>query len=362
MLYSPEFLNQLPAAGPHETSALLNLNTHRPRVLHTVNRWFDELYPNGNADLASRLRGNATSQFVPALYELLIHRYFSARGWAVRRDYRIDGGNPDFYIPDIDWPIEVTALGESENEHAENGVLDDVCRSLEKVKSDFWISIFGFHFKRIPIDTRKVVLWVEQQLEEHETGQEFEAAYVFDDGESHIDFVFGRKGMNARGNVGAKGMYTYDFELSKARILARLRSKARKYGRDMLIFLCTGAGFWSIRAESLDECLYGEYLVSFNREISQRRDQRCPNGFFSKLVQGVPRNTRVAAVVACERRIVDETNDEIGLSLTVYHNPYARRRLDVGVFSDVRQFALVLEDDRSVTLGWVTPKTEPVKL
>lgn len=362
MLYPPEFLQALPVAGPHERAALVNLNTHRPSVLRTLHRWFAEMHPDGHADLRGRLRSRDSAQFIPALYEILVHRYCFNRGWGVRRDYQANGGNPDLYITHNQWCVEIATVGESQDEDRDNREIDEICRLLEQIESPFWMSIAGFEFKRVFATKRNVLAWAEQQILNHNEDNEFEARYAFEDGESYIDFAFARKGPDARGNVGVKGMYSHDFEASKGRMLTRLRAKARKYDLDLVIFLCSGGGFWGVHDETLDECLYGDRVPTFDRRTLQiTGERRKSNGFFTKREGGAPRNRRVAAVVLCERRIVSEA-DDLGIEMVVYHNPYARRRLDKEMLNDCKQFAVTSEAGDAVTMSWINVNVGPVAL
>ena len=361
MLYEEEFLAQLPPAGPHERSPLISLRTHRPRVLGRLNQWFGELYPGGHADLAARLRNLAPSQFTPAFYELILHKYFADREWQPLRNHTVNGGNPDFYLPPIDWFAEVATISESQDEERESRELDDLCRMLEQIQSPFWISVFDFAFANIPIDKRRIVAWVEEAIRNNSHEKEFPARYEADQGQTTIDFHFDRKGANARANVGAKGMFSLDFQGQRRRILARLRAKARKYDRDILLFICSGEGFWAIHHETVDECLYGDRIMVFNRRTLQAREDRRRNGFFTRIVHKEPQNTRVAAVILCQRRIVD-AEDTIGIKLAVHHNPYTRRRLDATLFEDNAQFVITSDEDGRITMAWINEGAGPVTL
>ena len=362
MLYAPEFLAALPAAGPHERSPLINLNTHRPKVLQTFNTWFAELYPQGHADLEARLKDRSPSQFTGAFYELLVHRYLFNRGWTARRDYKINGGNPDFFVDEIQWPIEIAALGESEDEERDNRELDAICKKLDQIESPFWIGIMRFDFRNVLASNNPVVAWAKNQILGHNPHEEFEAKFIFEDGESFIDFIFSPKGSSeAVGNVGTKGMYAFDFEAVKGRMLMRLRKKAKKYDRDLLIFLCSGGGFWGVHEETLEECLFGDRVLIFDKKTKDTRERRAQNGFFTKLVTGEPQNRRVSAVVVCDRRLVN-SQDDLGIEMVIFHNPYAGRRLEAALFPGVKQLSVASETAKEIEMSWINVSSGPMKL
>jgi hypothetical protein len=360
-LYSREFLSALPQAQPHERSSLINLNTHRPRVLQQLNKWFEELYPNGDNNLTSKLRNFDPEIFLSAFYELLIHRYFHLKGWHAQRDLELNDGNPDFYVPEIDWIAEVATLGEAEAEEKIYSEMDELCTMIEKLDSTFWISIFDFEIVRPPISKRAVIDWIREKVRANSDKEEFELVYRNTRDQTFIRFHFHKKGLNVQANVAAKGMFSMDFEGLKNRIRDRLRRKTRKYDANILIFLCSGEGFWGVHEETLNEALYGDRVMVFNKQTHHIKEKRQPNGFFTKVVGGKPLNTRVAGVVLCDRTIVS-VDDDVGLRMKLNHNPHAARRISSEVFADLAQFAVTAEDERGMSMGWLNGEAQAVSL
>lgn len=110
-----------------------------------------------------------------------------------------------------------------------------------------------------------------------------------------------------------------------------------------------------IDQEALDSALYGKVQVTFfpghpERGLESHRD-------LSGLLPPTPGdpfggNTRVSAVIFCERRGIASEGDYRYL-MTVYHNPWAALPLPIKVFKDLPQWVKIGETEAEVRMDWI---------
>lgn len=353
------------------------VTSERPKVqafLARFEEWFSHIPPDHQEKLAGRLRSINDRQFLGAYFEVVFHEFLRQRGYRVtiHPDIGQTSGRPDFLVSnDNSFYLEVATRFHSpeiaKKEHEANQFL----RLIDSIPSPYLISVQfytwlpdGFGSKRAgdALTTHLNSLAFERLDEIKE--------YFYKEQGASIDYrIYQRKS----GNWGPPIVATWGFPVmwssGSDQIRSALSQKIKRYkgikslGLPFVIALCS-SGDWMIDEEALDQALYGREQFTFfpgrpAREPELRRD-------LSGLLPPTPgdpsgRNTRVSAVIFCERRGIANDGGYHYL-MKVYHNPWAASPLPIEVFKGLPQLRKTDETETEVQMDWIDDGNQIVLL
>ena len=134
---------------------------------------------------------------------------------------------------------------------------------------------------------------------------------------------------------------------------AALVEKAGKYGQlelPFLIALSAGTNHPATTQHEL-EALFGDRVWDVLRATELPAPKL--NGLFTLHREGVHRYSRVSAVLVYRFKWLGDGREH---HIHVYHNPFAEKPIDLGLFLGVPQF---MRQGEATTIGWVDGEPEP---
>jgi len=361
MLYDESFINSIPCASSDERRSLVNLKAINPWLLQKFNIWYSELFPNGERELASRLRSIEDSEsFTAGFWELVIYRHLKQTQHEVFYNQEINCKKPDLYWPKHDLIGDIVSISDPNYQERGDVFIHEVKEAINKLDLPFDVSILSFHFSGTSYRKRDVLEWIKSLSISPPVDLE-DAAQEYDDGESRLEVLISPR---TRGSVVKMvGMFSLNAEQLKKAVQGRIQKKLKKYQRPIIVFACSGQGFWSLQEDTLEMALYGDWQVIFSRDPNVREIREAPratNGVFhNRCKNGLPANDRILAVVFADRLVI---NQRLYLRLKVFHNPYACEPLAKDFFGQLAQFVIIEDNGQEVTMGTINEGNKVVEI
>lgn len=374
-LFDSEFIKSLPGIDKFSNPYVVFLcKSKDPRVINLrsqIENWFQNLSVDSQKEMFPKLRSLDDVQHLPAFYELVFNQYALEEDWKVTKDPDIQGQHPDFlinYRGDSPFYLEVATIFKEKKLEKEEEKFNKLLRKIDQLDTLFFISVHLEKWLGEDVNYAKIVLFIKKwlgslrfvpdkihRIELNEFG--FEGNF----NASH------RKGGEKKfGCVGSwmppvRSGSWYTKEIRE--ILANKRKKYKFLKRDCIPFviaLCSGGDFFFDQL-SLEWALYGqEQIVVRGVNTSEPRTEfrRAFDGLITpKPALGIPRNTRISAVLFCEREW-GLKGEQMLYNMKVYHNPWAVNPLDAEVFKKLPQFVKAKEDEMGITMGWINNKKQ----
>lgn len=363
MLYSKTFINSIPYAGRWERRPLANLKANHPWLLHKLNSWYTELFPNEDKDIANRLMSVKYSEdFTAGFWELVILRYFSQINHEVLYHQEVKGKTPDLYFPAYNLIGDIVSISDPCFKNREYKFIDQLSQAINGLNVPFDIHIQSFHFSGKSYRKRAILKWI-KSLSILDASNSQGNTHEYDDGESKLEVcVLARtKGPIVK----SLGIFSLDDEQLKKVVKGRIENKLEKYRRPMIVFACSGLGFWNLQEETLDTVLYGDIQVTFSHDPKVRKNQgyqeaRATNGLFhNRRKNGLPANDRLLAVIFVDRKTEGQ---KLYLRLKVFHNPYACPPLAQDFFGGHTQFIVLKDNGQEFTMGTVNEENKVIEV
>ena len=143
-----------------------------------------------------------------------------------------------------------------------------------------------------------------------------------------------------RGGVSGMNSSVHTLTISK-RIRDALEEKADKYGSIDMPFVIAiyGAGQFPIHTKHEFDALFGDRVCNVHSS-GQVTERRKPNGFFNAMREGKRHHEHVSAVLFYRFKWLQDTHVQVA---HIYHNPFALRPLNSGLFPGVPQMVPVLK-------------------
>lgn len=352
MLYDERFLASIPQAESNEQRSLVNLKARYSWLLSKLNGWYSELLPNGNTNLESRLKSLNSEAFTSGFWELVVYRYLKQLGHDVLYEEEIDGKTPDLCWPKEKIVGDVISVSDPHYGGREEQFIHELEKHLNKLSLSFDVFITSFRFSGTSYRRRDVLGWFRSLAEKPLTdfGDE---TLEYDDGETMIEFI--PLPRSADSIVSAIGMFELDAEQMKKVVKGRLRKKVRKYQDLIIVFACSGLGFWNLNEDTLFMALYGDqqaYPIKNQKakKVTGWAETRATNGVFNnRWDNGKPANNRLLAVVYADRVVQEE---KLFLRIKAYHNPFSKPPLSSDFFPG-RQLMVSDNQGEDIKMKWV---------
>jgi hypothetical protein len=354
MLYDNIFLSSIPCPEAKERRSIVNLKANYPWLLHKLNNWYEELLPKGDPDLASRLRSMNSEGFTSAFWELVIFKYLRQVGHSVLYGYEAEGKKPDLYWPERDLIGDVISVSDSNYGEREEIFLHELEKHINNLPLPFNVFITSFHFSGTSYHGHNILDWFKSLAGISSDGIKDEV-YEYDDGESRIECIVLPRGEGPI--VKAVGMFELDAEQMKKLVKRRIQEKVDKYKGLLVVFACSGLGFWNLKEDTLKFALYGDLQFVLTKDLKLKKvvkvnEDRVTNGIFNnRWHRGQPANTRLLAVIYVDRVVSDE---KLFLRLIVYHNPFAHPSLSYDFFGGCAQFVVRNEKGDNIEMKMIS--------
>jgi hypothetical protein len=352
MLYHERFLANIPQPESNERRSIVNLNANYPWLLLKLNVWYSELLPNGNSRLESRLRSMNSDDFNSGFWELVVFRYLKQVGHDVLYDEELESKTPDFYWPKEKLIGDVISVSDPNYSKREETFVHELARHINNLSLPFNVFITSFRFSGTSYRRRSILNWFRSFAEKPLTDFE-EEEQEYNDGESKIEFIALPRSKGSI--VEAVGMFDLNEEQTKKVVKGRIKDKMKTYKGLLIVFACSGLGFWNLNEEILNMALYGDRQVfpikdQKSKKILEWRELRVTNGIFNnRWDNGQPANKRLLAVIYVDR-VVEEEN--LFLRINVYHNPFSKPPLSSDFFPG-RQLMVSDNQGEDIKMEWV---------
>jgi hypothetical protein len=352
MLYDETFLANIPQAESNERRSLVNLKARCPWLLRKLNDWYSELLPNVNTNLESRLKSLNSEAFTSGFWELVVYRYLKQIGHNVLYEENVEDKTPDFYWPKQELVGDVISVSDPQYGKREEVFVHELAEHLEQLSLPFDVFITSFHFKGTSY-RRRAILDSFLSFARRPLSDLIDQTHEYDDGESQIEFIILPQSVGPA--IRAIGMFGLDADQLKEVVKRRIRAKVKKYRGLLIVFACSGLGFWNLSEETLNFALYGDLQFLFVKDMQAKRvtgyrETRITNGVFNnRQDNGKPANNRLLAVVYADRVIQEE---KLFLRIKVYHNPFSRTPLSSDFFSDCAQFMVSDNRGDDIKMKW----------
>jgi hypothetical protein len=278
MLYDETFLASIPQAGSNEHRSLVNLKARYPWLLRKLNDWYSELLTNGNPNLESRLKSLNSEAFTSGFWELVVYRYLKQLGHDVLYEKEVDEKTPDFYWSKEKLIGDVISVSDSHYGGREEQFVHQLENHINNLCLPFDVFITSFRFSGTSYRRAAILDWFRSLAEKPLTDFGDEAV-EYDDGETIIEFIPLPRSNDSI--VRATGMFELDAEQMKKVVKGRLRKKVRKYQGLIIVFACSGLGFWNLNEDTLFMALYGD------QQVYPIKDQKATRKLQAGLKQGL---------------------------------------------------------------------------
>ena len=362
MLYDQEFIESIPQPENHEGRSLVNIKANHPWLLRRLNDWYSELLPDGNPNLERRLRSFNSKDFTSAFWELVIFRFLRGKGHDVLYEGEVEGKTPDFYWPKQGLIGDVVSVSDPHYGKREEIFIHELTRHLNGLSLPFSVFITSFRFEGTSY-RRLDILDFFHSFAQKPLSDLIDQTHEYDDGESQIEFmVFPQSGGPA---IRAIGMFKLDGEQLREVVKRRIREKVKKYQGSLIVFACSGLGFWNLSEETLNFALYGNLQFLFVKDMKAKRvtgfkETRATNGVFNNRQEnGRPANNRLLAVIYADRFVEEE---KLLLRIKVFHNPFAIPSLPIEFFGECAQFVSHSITEDEIMMKWINEELITMEL
>lgn len=358
MLYDDAFIAGIPDPVSNERRSLVNLKANAPWLLIKLNNWYSELLPAGDPELAARLRNTENSEeFTAGFWELVIFRHLRTISHNILYKQVVDGKTPDLYWPEANLIADVISISDPNYGEREDVFIHELSQAINGLALPFGIMIASSHFSSTSYKKQAILKWVLSLVNQPNL---YDEAQWYNDGESRLELL-----IKPRTNgpiIKAIGMFHLDAEQTKKIVKRRIREKLRKYQRPLVVFACSGQGFWNLEEDTLDMALYGDWQVVFNRDpnVKETREDRVANGIFNnRQNNGQPANRRVIAAAFVDRF---NQGEKLFLRFKVYHNPFADPPLPSEFFGSHVQLVVQRDSGAEVVMTTINEGNKVVEV
>ena len=322
--------------------------------------WLMEIPPAGRADIDARLRSTREHAHFSARLELFVHHYFHSNGWNVQIHPTMahSPNHPDFLVDKHDGPILVECRSVFDQE--EISQQDQRIRQVaESVSRRLGRTVILQPLSDLPpnVPARRIRSWIEQQDISDDSADRRE----FDFWDDHEGQHYGVRAILPKLNhpeeplTGVHGLISQAHTITNAqRLRAALLEKASKYGQmDVPYVIAISCETRiSTRLKHEVDALFGNRVWNVSRSSPINvTETRNPNGIFTLRQDGAFKCTQVSAVLFYRFKWLDEGHIH---GMHIYHNPYADKVIETGVFPGIAQCSRQGE----TAIGWFNGEPE----
>lgn len=362
MLYCKEFLERIPQPESQEGRSLVNIKANHPWLLERLNEWYSELLPDGNPDIKSRLQSLNSKDFTSAFWELVMFRFLRNTGQDVLYAGDVEGKTPDFHWQDQGLIGDVISISDPHYGKREEVFVHEIAGHVERLSLPFDVLITSFAFSGTSY-RRNDILNLFVSLAQRPLSELIDQTHEYEDGESQLEFMISPRSSGC--SIKGIGMFGLDAGQLKEVVKRRIRKKVKSYRGSLVVFACSGLGFWHLTEETLNFALYGDLQVLLMKDLKSKRvtgyrDIRATNGLFNNRQEnGRPANNRLLAVLFVDRFVEQR---KLFLRIKVFHNPFATPCLPTEFFGSCAQFIPDNATEDEITLKWVNKDLSVVEL
>lgn len=353
MLYDNQFIDSIPQPKSNEHRSLVNLKANSYWLLLKLNDWYSEMLPFGNLSLESRLNSMNSENFTSGFWELAVFRYLKQTGHDVLYDQEVEGKTPDFYWPKEKLIGDVISISDPNYGEREETFKHELENHINNLPLPFDVFITSFQFSGKSYRKRNILNWL-RSFNERQLTDFGDEEQEYDDGETRIAFL--PLPYSSGPTVKAVGMFKLNSEQTKKVVKGRIRGKIKKYQGSLIVFTCSGLGFWNLNENTLDMALYGDWQDILMKDQKAKKvigweESRATNGVFNnRWDNGSPANDRLLAVVYVDRVKQEE---RLFLRIKVYHNPFSKSSLPNNFFPNCAQLTVGDIRGGEIKMEWI---------
>lgn len=320
--------------------------------------WLAEVPEPHRVDLSARLRSEDDRAHLSARLELFVHHYLCWNGWEVQVHPQVahSSNHPDFLAEKGDAKVVVECrsifdqLAIAQQDQRLRQLADETSTRLGR-------TVILHPLSDLPqsIPVRRIRTWIQRQ---HFLGDGTDCL-EFDFWDDHqgrhygVRVILPRLSDGGESVTGVHGIMSQVQAITNAQQLRdALQEKASKYGTLDVPYVIAVSGetrFPMTRKHEVD-ALFGDRVWNIRRHgpvmVTETRN---PNGLFTSHQNDVPEYSEVSAVLVYRFKWLDEGHEN---RIHIYHNPYAGKPIDPGLFPGVPQ--LVRQGE--TTTQWINGK------
>lgn len=370
MVFDDDFVKNLPPAKQYANPwviAMCRFDHHKNnRAL--VEKWFVNLPDSAKPNFKKRLNSLDDKEFIPALYELMMHQYCIEEGWKVEYEPDMDNGyKPDLLVTTqsgYQFIIEVTAVFDSDSVEKSDKSKDDLTHQISATTTPFMLSLNYYEYPDGFYSTKAIIAKVKSWLDGLDTSnprKRHKRTFKGTGYNFQIEAMLtGRKAAsNCVWSVMDPGGSVPNYS---KRIKSKLDDKARKFGSKktkmpLVIMLADGIG-GRVRMDShtVDKTLFGDDAITFSINGNEPpKAVKARNGYFTpsnnEKGEWLGKNTSVSAVLYGSLR------GSGSYQMQVFHNPVPYTSLNDEVFFKMPQLQRVEHKD-GIRMKWVVSNPE----
>lgn len=317
--------------------------------------WLAEVPEAHRADLDARLRSDLDHAHLSARLELFVHHYFRSNGYEPKIHPHLahSPNHPDFLIEKRD----ATFLVECKSVFAQPTIAqqDQRLRHLAtEVGKKLERTVILNPLSELPpsIPTGQIRRWIERQEIPNDGPEVMELDFWGD----HQGHHYGVRAILLRISHGEEEMLGVQGLMSQAQTVTigeqfreGLMEKAGKYGQLNFPYLIVISAETNFPARTKHEfaALFGTIALNLHPD-GQVSETRKPDGLFTLTQNGEPRYKRVSAVLVYRFKWTESGHEH---RIHIFHNPYAAKPIDPGLFPDISQFVRQDKDRMAWTNG-----------
>ena len=314
--------------------------------------WLAEVPEPHSVDLDARLRSDLDYAHLPARLELFVHHYFLSNGWEVQIHPQVaySPNRPDFLVGkgDVKLLVECRSVFDQHAVEQQDQRLHQLADSVSK-RLGRTVMLHPLSDLPPSIPARRIRSWIERQQIPDDAPDLLEFDF-WDDHETTVNgktqrYHYGVRAIVPKLNDGGEALTGIHGLMSQAQTITNaqqlreaLLDKTSRYGTLNLpyVIAVSGETWFPMNTEDEVDALCGDRVWKISQHghvtVTETRNR---NGFFTVHQNSVPKYGHVSAVVVYRFKWLDEGHDQ---RMHIYHNPFATRTIDLGLFPGIRQF------------------------
>lgn len=372
-LFPKSFISKLPdlkrfVVNPLIVFLLKSDKDALQKLRNQLDTWFNNVPQEHQNDIANRIRSWDNKQHLAAFYELVWHQFFIEEGWnPTIHPLLPNGKRPDFKVfPKnySDFFFEVATVFEEKEKATQEKRLDELLGLLDTIEHHFCVlvaekSTLPDTF-RVYKEGKEIKHFLLEELNKlNPTTQIREQILVknYQKNGINIEFEIVPWKENKKQHIIGGATPIGSWGDAKEQIQKSLQYKVKKYKRIKesgrpLIAMCS-SGHFMVDENALESALFG------NPQLSWILDGMPGTESWGRDLSGLitpkpafqnPRNTRLSAVIFCDRKL-DSTR--MGYIFKVYHNPWAANPLPEKVFQKLPQLIVASRTQIQIQMKWI---------
>lgn len=331
--------------------------------------WFSNIPQGHKRDIANRIRSINNKQHLAAFYELVWHQFFIEEGHSlIIHPLLPNGKHPDFKIVPkkyLDFFFEVATVFEERERASKEKRFDELLGLLDTIEHYFCVLVTEkstipdtFQIYREGKEIKQFLLRELDKLDPKTQTQGIILVRHYQKNGISIEFEIIPWKENKKQHIIGGAMPTGSWGDAKEQIQRSLQHKVKKYkgikesGKPLVIAICS-SGHHTVDEDALESALFGNPQLSWvldGKPGSEKWGRDLSGLITPKPAFQNPRNTRLTAVIFCDRKI---SGERMGYIFKVYHNPWAANPLPEGIFQKLPQLIVAQKTNTEIQMKWI---------